>query len=54
MNNTERALRNGSEELRTIAKAVETLANYMKTGFKETLERLESVGRRIEEIGEGI
>jgi hypothetical protein len=52
MNNTERALRKGrSEELRTIAEAVETFADYTKTGFKEMLERMESIERKIEERG---
>ena len=42
MDNIERALRKAmSGELRTIAVDVETLADYMETGFKETLERIE-------------
>ena len=42
MDNIERALRKAmSGELRTIAVDVETLADYMETGFKETLERVE-------------
>jgi len=42
MNNIERAFRKAmSVELRTIAVDVETLADYMETGFKETLERIE-------------
>jgi hypothetical protein len=49
----ERALRKArSEELRVIAEAVKTLADYMKTGFKETLERIESIERRIEKFEE--
>jgi superfamily I DNA and/or RNA helicase len=47
MNNIERALRKArSRKLRTIAEDIETLADYMKTGFKETLERIE----RLEEL----
>jgi hypothetical protein len=47
MNNIERALRKArSGELRTIAEDIETPADYMKTGFKETLERIE----RLEEL----
>ena len=42
MDNIERVLRKAmSVELRTIAVDVETLADYMETGFKETLERIE-------------
>jgi hypothetical protein len=49
----ERVLRKArSEELRVIAEAVKTLADYMKTGFKETLERIESIERRIEKFEE--
>jgi hypothetical protein len=49
----ERALRKArSEELRVIAEAVKTLADYMKTGFKETIERIESIERRIEKFEE--
>lgn len=39
-----------SEELKLIAEAVKTLANYMKTGFKETIERIEAIEKRIETI----
>jgi uncharacterized protein (UPF0335 family) len=47
MDNIERVLRKArSGELRTIAEDVETLADYMKTGFKETIERIE----RLEEL----
>ena len=49
----ERALRKArSEELKAIADAVASLADYMKTGFKETLERIASIEMRIEEIEE--
>jgi len=47
MDNIERALRKArSVELRTIAVDVETLADYMETGFKEALKRVE----RLEEL----
>ena len=47
MNNIERAFRKAmSVELRTIAVDVETLADYMETGFKEALKRVE----RLEEL----
>ena len=39
-----------SEELKLIAEAVKTLADYMKTGFKETIERIEAIEKRIETI----
>jgi methyl-accepting chemotaxis protein len=39
-----------SDELRLIAEAVKTLADYMKTGFKETIERIEVIEKRIETI----
>jgi hypothetical protein len=49
----ERALRKArSEELKAIADAIASLADYMKTGFKETLERIVSIEMRIEKIGE--
>jgi len=49
----ERALRKArSEELKAIADAVASLADYMKTGFKETLERIVSIEMRIKEIEE--
>jgi hypothetical protein len=49
----ERVLRKvRSEELKLIAEAVKTLADYMKTGFKEALERIVSIEERIEKIGE--
>jgi len=38
-----------SEELKLIAEAVKTLADYMKTGFKETIERIETIEKRLEE-----
>jgi hypothetical protein len=47
----ERAIRKArSEELKIIAEAVKTLADYMKTGFKETIERIEAIEKRIETI----
>jgi hypothetical protein len=49
----ERALRKArSEELKAIANAVASLADYMKTGFKETLEVIVSIEMRIKEIEE--
>ncbi len=51
----ERAIRKArSEELKIIAEAVKTLADYMKTGFKETIERIEAIEKRIETIEERI
>jgi len=47
----ERAIKKArSEELKLIAEAVKTLADYMKTGFKETIERIEAIEERIETI----
>jgi len=47
----ERAIKKArSEELKLIAEAVKTLADYMKTGFKETIERIEAIEKRIETI----
>ena len=46
----ERAIKKArSEELKLIAEAVKSLANYMKTGFKETIERIETIEKRLEE-----
>ena len=43
----ERAIKKArSEELKLIAEAVKTLADYMKTGFKETIERIEAIEER--------
>jgi hypothetical protein len=51
----ERAIKKArSEELKLIAEAVKTLADYMKTGFKETIERIEAIEKRIETIEERI
>jgi hypothetical protein len=46
----ERAIRKArSEELRDFTEAVKTLAEYMKTGFREMLDRIDRVEKRLEE-----
>lgn len=41
-----------SEELKLVAEAVGKLADYMETGFKATIERIERIEERIEKIEE--
>jgi len=51
----ERAIRRArSEELRLVGEAVKKLAEYMETGFKATIERIEKIEERIEKIEERI
>jgi methyl-accepting chemotaxis protein len=51
----ERAIRRArSEELRLIGEAVKKLAEYMETGFKATIERIEKIEKKIEKIEERI
>ena len=46
----ERAIRRArSEELRDFTEAIKTLAEYMKTGFREMLDRIDRVEKRLEE-----
>jgi len=46
----ERAIRKArSEELRDFTEAIKTLAEYMKTGFREMLDRIDRVEKRLEE-----
>ncbi|MCC6055629.1 MAG: DUF3782 domain-containing protein [Desulfurococcaceae archaeon] len=47
----ERAVRKArSEELRDIAEAIKTLADFMRTGFKEMLDRIDKVEKRLEAV----
>jgi hypothetical protein len=47
----ERAIRKArSEELREVAEAVKTLAEYMKTGFREMLDRIDRVEKRLASV----
>jgi hypothetical protein len=49
----ERAVRRArSEELREVAEAVKTLADYMKTGFQETNKRIEELAKTVAEHSE--
>jgi hypothetical protein len=47
----ERAVRRTrAEELRDIAEAIKTLADFMRTGFKEMLDRIDRVEKRLEAV----
>jgi hypothetical protein len=47
----ERAIRRArSEELRDFAEAIKTLAEYMKTGFREMLDRIDRVEKRLASV----
>jgi hypothetical protein len=39
-----------AEELRDIAEAIKTLADFMRTGFKEVLDRIERIEKRLEAV----
>jgi hypothetical protein len=39
-----------AEELRDIAEAIKTLADFMRTGFKEMLDRIDRVEKRLEAV----
>ena len=42
--------RTRAEELRDIAEAIKTLADFMRTGFKEMLDRIDRVEKRLEAV----
>ena len=47
----EKAIRKArSEELKDFAEAVKTLAEYMKTGFREMLDRIDRVEKRLASV----
>ena len=39
-----------AEELRDVAEAIKTLADFMRTGFKEMLDRIDRVEKRLEAV----